>query len=399
MEEKLKKYKSELSVELKNILDYWIKNTIDEVNGGFVGRIDSLGNAHNDAPKGAVLNARILWTFSAAYNLTREPVYLNLAARAFQYIRDYIIDKEYGGVYWSVDHKGKPLETEKEIYALSFAVYGLSEYVKASGSEEAKKLAIDVYKAILDHSYDKKNGGYNEGFARDWKVIPEQRLGPGNAGVKKTMNTHLHLLEAFSALLGVWNDKELFEKVKELVSIFQNHIISGKTHHLILFFDEEWKEKSNIISYGHDIEAAWLLLEAAEKLKDEALIKKIKSSSIQITNAAAKGLDADGGLWNEYDVDKQHLQRQKDWWPQAETMVGFFNAWQISKEAKYLNQSMKTWEFVKSYLLDKKIGEWYVGVNDEHQPIPKADKVGIWKCPYHNGRACIEIIHRINLIS
>jgi len=358
-----------------------------------------LGNAHNDAPKGAVLNARILWTFSAAYNLTHEPVYLNLAARAYQYIRDFFVDKEYGGVYWSVDHKGNPLETEKEIYALSFAVYGLSEYVKASKNEEAKKLAIDIYKAILNHSYDKKNGGYNEGFARDWKIVPEQRLGPGNAGVKKTMNTHLHLLESFSALMNVWDDAALFEKVKELVSIFQNHIISKKNYHLILFFDEEWKEKSNILSYGHDIEAAWLILEAAEKLKSESLVHDVKATSIEITKAAAKGLDGDGGLWYEYDVDKQHLQKQKDWWPQAEAMVGFFNAWQISKEDKYLNQSLKSWEFVKKYLLDKKIGEWYSGVNEEHVPIPKADKVGIWKCPYHNGRACIEIIHRINLIS
>ena len=397
MTAELKKYKAELEQELKNILDYWIKNTIDEVNGGFVGRIDHLGNVHNNAPKGAVLSARILWTFSAAYNLTREPVYLNIAARAFQYIRDYIVDKEYGGVYWSVDHKGKPLETEKEIYALSFAVYGLSEYARASGNESAKKLAIEVYRDIVKHSYDSKNGGYIEGFARDWKEIPEQRLGPGNTGVKKTMNTHLHLLEAFSNLLAVSHDKELFEKVKELVNIFLGRIVSGQTHHLILFFDEEWKEKSKIISYGHDIEAAWLILEASDKLESEPLLKKVKTVSIEITKAAAKGLDGDGGMWYEYDVDKQHLLREKHWWPQAEAMVGFFNAWEISKDEKYLNQSLKSWDFVKQYLLDKKIGEWYSGVREDHSPIPNADKVGIWKCPYHNGRACIELIKRINL--
>lgn len=394
MEDQLKQYKKELAEELKRILDYWMKNCIDEINGGFVGRIDHLGNVYNDAPKGAVLNARILWTFSAAYNLTREPVYLNIAARAFQYIKDYIVDKEYGGVYWAVDHEGKPLETEKEIYALSFAVYGLSEYARASGNESAKKLGIKIYEDILKHSYDKKNGGYIEGFARDWKEIPEQRLGPE----KKSMNTHLHLLEAFSNLLTVWSDAGLFEKVKELVAIFQDHIISSKTSHLILFFDEEWKEKSKMISYGHDIEAAWLILEAAEKLKDDRLIEKVKISSINVTKAAAKGLDGDGGLWYEYDVDKQHLLRQKDWWPQAEAMVGFFNAWEISKDEKYLKQSLKTWEFVKQYLLDKKFGEWYSGVGEDHSPMPNADKVGIWKCPYHNGRACIELINRINKI-
>jgi len=395
MNEILKKYKSELEQELKEILNYWINNTIDEINGGFVGKIDHSGKVYNDAPKGAVLNSRILWTFSAAYNLTREPVYLNIAARAFQYIQDYIVDKEYGGVYWTVDHKGRPLETEKEIYALSFAVYGLSEYFKASGIESSRKLAVMIYDDILKYSYDKKNGGYIEGFSRDWKQIPERRIG----SEKKSMNTHLHLLEAFSNLLATWNDSEVFEKVKELVAIFQDHIISSKTNHLVLFFDEEWNEKSKMFSYGHDIEAAWLILEAAEKLKDDRLIEKVKASSIKVTNAAAEGLDGDGGLWYEYDVDKKHLLKEKHWWPQAEAMVGFFNAWEISKEEKYLDQSLKTWDFVKKYLLDKKSGEWYSGVKDDNTPIPKADKIGIWKCPYHNGRACIELIKRINRIT
>jgi len=395
MNEILKKYKSELEQELKEILNYWINNTIDEINGGFVGKIDHSGKVYNDAPKGAVLNSRILWTFSAAYNLTREPVYLNIAARAFQYIQDYIVDKEYGGVYWTVDHKGRPLETEKEIYALSFAVYGLSEYFKASGIESSRKLAVMIYDDILKYSYDKKNGGYIEGFSRDWKQIPERRIG----SEKKSMNTHLHLLEAFSNLLATWNDSEVFEKVKELVAIFQDHIISSKTNHLVLFFDEEWNEKSKMFSYGHDIEAAWLILEAAEKLKDDRLIEKVKASSIKVTNAAAEGLDGDGGLWYEYDVDKKHLLKEKHWWPQAEAMVGFFTAWEISKEEKYLDQSLKTWDFVKKYLLDKKSGEWYSGVKDDNTPIPKADKIGIWKCPYHNGRACIELIKRINRIT
>ena len=390
----LKKYKTELQQELKNILDYWIKNTIDEINGGFVGKIDHTGKVYNDAPKGAVLNSRILWTFSAAYNLTREPVYLNIAARAFQYIQDYIVDKKYGGVYWAVDHEGRPLETEKEIYALSFAVYGLSEYFKASGNDSSRKLAVMIYDDILKYSYDKKNGGYIEGFSRDWKQIPERRLGPD----KKSMNTHLHLLEAFSNLLATWNDSELFEKVKELVTIFQDHVISSKTSHLVLFFDEEWNEKSTMISYGHDIEAAWLILEAAEKLKDDGLIDSVKRTSIKVTNAAAEGLDGDGGLWYEYDVDKKHMLKEKHWWPQSEAMVGFFNAWEISKDEKYLKQSIKTWEFVKEHLLDKRLGEWYSGLKEDLSPIPKADKVGIWKCPYHNGRACIELIKRINHI-
>lgn len=391
----LEKYKNEMQHELHNILSYWINYTIDEKNGGFIGRIDNDNNIDEKAPKGSVLNSRILWSFSSAYNITKNEQYLKMAERAYKYISNYFIDREFGGVYWTVDHTGKPLDTKKQIYALSFAVYGLSEYFKSSHDEDAKRLAIELYETIVEHSYDKKNGGYIEALTREWKELDDLRLSAKDANEKKSMNTHLHVLEGFANLYLIWPDETLKQRIIELINIFLDHIIDAETNHLLLFFDEQWDRRGNIHSYGHDIEAAWLIQEAAEGIGDEALIEKIKLRSVKIVEAATEGLDKDGGLWYEYDADKKHLIREKHSWPQAEAMVGYFNAWQITKEESYLERSLKSWEFVKKYILNKYKGEWYWGVTDNYSFMPGQDKVGLWKCPYHNTRACIEILKRI----
>ena len=382
--------------ELENILAYWAKYTIDVEHGGFVGKIDNDNNVDAEAPKGSVLNSRILWTFSAAYNTTGKVQYLQLAERAFRYISRYIIDKEFGGVYWSVDYKGNPLDTKKQIYALSFAVYGLSEYYLASKDEDAKRLAIELYRSIVAHSYDKVNGGYIEALARDWKEISDLRLSAKDANEKKSMNTHLHVLEGFANLYRAWPDETLKQDIAELIEIFLDHIIDADTGHLRLFFDDNWNSRANIHSYGHDIEAAWLIQEAAEIIQDEELLDRIKQVSINIADAAVEGLDEDGGLWYEYDAGEDHLVREKHSWPQAEAMVGYLNAWQITGDEKYLQQSLNSWTFVKRYILNKDKGEWYWGVSDSYNFMPNQDKVGLWKCPYHNSRACMEIIKRLN---
>jgi mannobiose 2-epimerase len=394
MKDLFETYKEELEKELQNILVYWQKNTIDATHGGFYGRIDNNNTIYKEAPKGAVLNSRILWSFSAAFNLTKEPVYLRTAERAFTYLRDHFIDKEFGGVYWSVDFKGNALDTKKQIYALAFAVYGLSEFYISSKNEEAKELAIQLYNEILEHSYDTKNGGYIEALSRDWKEIGDLRLGKKDANEKKSMNTHLHLLEAFSNLYRIWTNEKLEERITELVFIFLNHIIDPETHHLVLFFDEKWNRKSEIVSYGHDIEAAWLIEEAALLTGNTSLINQVKKQSVELATAAMDGLDADGGLWYEYDIDKDDLIKEKHWWPQAEAMVGFFNAWQITRDETFLQQSLKSWHFIQNHILDKKNGEWFWGIKKDGS-VMNEDKVGIWKCPYHNSRACIELIKRM----
>jgi mannobiose 2-epimerase len=392
----MKQYRQEMYKELEEILAYWMKFTIDETNGGFVGKIDHENKIYTAAPKGSVLNARILWTFSAAFNLTEKQEYLNIAERAFQYFSEHFIDKKFGGVYWTVDYTGQPLDTKKQIYALAFAVYGLSEFFLASRNKEILQLAFNIYNDIINHSYDKKFGGYIEALTSDWKEIGDLRLSAKDANEKKTMNTHLHVMEAFANLYRVCPNEILKQQLTELIQVFLNHIVSIKTNHLILFFDEQWNEKSKVISYGHDIEAAWLIQEATELINNELLLMNVKKRSVQIAEAAMKGLDKDGGLWYEYDEEHNRLIKQKHSWPQAEAMIGFFNTWQNTGDKKYLLQSLKSWEFVKKFIHDNNGGEWHWGVNEDYLPMKNEDKVGVWKCPYHNSRACIEIINRIN---
>ncbi len=346
-------------------------------------------------PKGSVLNSRILWAFSAAYNLTGNLDYLYTAERAFDYVIDHFIDKEYGGVYWTVDFKGNPGDAKKQIYALAFAIYGLSEFYQCNKNQAAKEMAIELYDLIVRHSYDTINGGYVEALSRDWKELPDLRLSKKDANEKKSMNTHLHLLEGFTNLYRIWPNEVLNRKIIELLHIFDDYIIDKRSGHLGLFFDEKWRVKSNLISYGHDIEAAWLLQEAAEIAGDKEHVEKITLQSVRLANAAAEGLDSDGGLWYEYDINGRHLIKEKHWWPQAEAMVGFYHASQITGDKSFFKRSMASWQFVKDHILDKVNGEWFWGVTENYS-LMNEDKVGIWKCPYHNSRACIELIRRIN---
>ncbi|HVZ97772.1 MAG TPA: AGE family epimerase/isomerase [Chitinophagaceae bacterium] len=396
-DEMLLQYKKELQQELGAILSFWQEYATDHEFGGFYGRMDNSNHVFNNAPKGAVLNARILWAFSAAYNLTANESYLESATRAFEYFINYFIDGKNGGVYWTIDYQGFPLDTRKQIYALSFAVYGLSEYYLAAKSEEAKQAAIRMYDAIVMHSYDLTNGGYIEALSADWKPLHDLRLSEKDANEKKSMNTHLHVLEGFANLYRSWADEVLKKRIAGLIHIFFEHIIDPETHHLKLFFDEEWHSKSRIISYGHDIEAAWLILEAVEIIGDPVLMNQAKIAAIQMANAAAEGLDTDGGLWYEYNSDSKHWIREKHSWPQAESMIGFFNAWQITGQEKYLQISLDSWTFIQKFILDKANGEWFWGITQNYS-IMNEDKVGLWKCPYHNSRACIELIKRIHLL-
>ncbi|HEX8462304.1 MAG TPA: AGE family epimerase/isomerase [Segetibacter sp.] len=386
-------YRKEMEQELESILAYWNKYSIDTQNGGFFGKIDNENKVDEKAPKGSVLNSRILWTFSAAYNFTNNPLYLQTAKRAFKYISSYFVDKKFGGIYWTVDYRGEPLDTKKQIYALSFAVYGLSEYYQAVKDNNAKQLAIDLYKDIVKYSYDTVKGGYIEALTREWKEIEDLRLSAKDSNEKKSMNTHLHVLEGFANLYKVWPDANLKQKITELIHLFLDHIIDRKTNHLILFFDEDWNPKSDIISYGHDIEAAWLIQEAAELIHDEGLLRQVKERSVKVAEAAKRGLANDGGMWYEKEAD--HLIKEKHWWPQAEAMVGFYNAYQLTNNATFLENSLASWSFIKKYILNQKQGEWFWGVKEDYSIMQGEDKAGLWKCCYHNGRACLEILKRI----
>ncbi len=396
VQNKLNTYKEELTIELNQILNYWIKNTIDNAHGGFYGQIDNDNHILSLSAKGSVLNARILWSFSAAYNLSPNKEYLNTATRAYQYIVDHFVDKEYGGVFWSVDYNGNALDSKKQVYAIAFTIYALCEYFIATEINNAKDLAIDLYHILLEKSYDPVNTGYFEAFSRGWGTLDDLRLSKKDANEKKTMNTHLHVLEAYTNLYRIWPDENLKLQLETLLNNFFDHIINSETNHLILFFDENWNPKSDTISYGHDIEATWLLLEASHVVKNSELIKKAETIAVSIAETTLLGLDDDGGLWYEYEPAQNHLIKEKHWWVQAEAMVGFYNAWQLSNNARYLNTSLQNWTFIKNKILDTQHGEWFWGVNIDGQIMRSEDKVGIWKCPYHNSRACMEIIRRLN---
>lgn len=394
----LQNYYNEVRAELDAILGYWMKHTYDTMNGGFIGRINEDNIPFANAPKGAVLNARILWAFSEAYKVTKDPDHLHLARIAFNYLSVAFIDKEHGGLYWTVNANGQPLDTKKQIYALAFAIYGCSAFYEVSHTEAAKTTAIELYRQIEQHSFDAKNSGYLEAFTRDWEPIADLRLSDKDANEKKTMNTHLHVLEAYTTLYRIWPEEQLNIQIKNLLSDFTNHIVAAESGHLVLFFDEQWNRRSTSISYGHDIEAAWLLLEAAEVTGDQALIDNIKKLSVKISTAATEGLDADGGLWYEYEPANNHFIKEKHWWVQAEAMVGLFNHWQLTNDKTYLEKSIHSWQYVKANIKDNQHGEWFWGRNEDGTIMKGQDKIGIWKCPYHNSRTCIELMKRIGTL-
>lgn len=385
-----------------DILPFWLKYAVDDEFGGFRGQIANDLTIDRRAHKGLILNARILWTFSKAYKVYGEEVYLRTARRAYDYLLRYFWDREFGGVYWMVDHVGNPVETKKRIYGQAFTVYALAEYAAASakaapGNEkEALGKAFALQRIIEDVSRDGSNGGYFETYERDWKLASEQRLSQVDMDEKKSMNTHLHLLEAYANLLRVSIDEGLRTRLRELLRIFLDHIVDPETHHFRMFFDEAWHDRSDRFSYGHDIEGSWLICEAAEVLGDRAILEEARKAAVQMAQAVyEQGVDKDGGLLYE-GTKKEIVDSDKHWWPQAEAVVGFHNAYELSGKGYFLKASEKSWEFIEEYIVDRERGEWYWLVSREGKPSNDKYKVDPWKCPYHNSRVCFEMMERLD---
>jgi len=395
----LQEYRREMEAELKRILSFWAENTVDEKQGGFVGQIDNKGQINKDAPKGSVLNARILWSFAAAYRHTQNPAYLPLAERAFNYILDHFLDQEFGGIYWSVDAQGKPLSTRKQIYGLAFVIYGMSEYYLATQNPRALQVSQELYNWIEKYSYDAQYEGYLEAFSRKGELLEDLRLSEKDRNDPKTMNTHLHILEAYTNLYRIWPDETLKQKIENLINVFLRHIIHPETNRMKLFLTRDWQASADLVSYGHDIEASWLLYEAAEVSDNQEIIKQVEKIALNMAEATAAALLPDGSLYHEYDITTNHYDKHREWWVSAEAMVGFFNAYQLTQNENFYQYSINAWQFAKKYLLDIKQGEWFWGVNDDYSLMQENDKIGFWKCPYHNSRSCLEIINRINRIN
>ncbi|MBN1817063.1 MAG: AGE family epimerase/isomerase [Sedimentisphaerales bacterium] len=378
-----------------NILAFWLAHGIDETNGGFVGRAFHDGTALPDAPKGLVLNARLLWTFSAAYRFRDDKPYLDAARRAYTYLDDYFLDKEKGGYYWMLDAKGTPLEDKKELYGNAFVVYALAEYYRAMPSWETLESLKKLFRRLEASCRDTENGGYYESFSRTWQRAEKSTIAYGIDGGIKTMNTHLHLLEAYTNLYRVWRDATVREALEGLVDVFAEHIYDPGQRYCRLFFDAEWNPiQPEMTSYGHDIEAAWLIRDAAIVLQDADRLERANRIARGIGRAVLlRGVDTDGGLFYEGTLTGV-TNRAKDWWPQAETVVGYLDLYQLTGDRLYRETALRNWRFIQQNIVDRTHGEWFGRARDKHDPTEQ--KISEWKGPYHNGRACMEIIRRLS---
>jgi mannobiose 2-epimerase len=383
----------ELSCELNNILEFWSTYAVDQKYGGFAGEIDANGDIVEGAEKGLVLNARILWTFSVAYNFLQNETYLELAHRTYDYLTRYFWDNENGGLYWAVDFKGNIFNPRKQIYGQAFGIYAFSEYFKASGKRESLEFALELFDLIEKYSSDTMYGGYLEAFSANWEALEDVRLSAKDANSPKSMNTHLHILESYSNLYRVWKTDILKDRIKSLVRIFLDKIINKETGHFHLFFDMDWTTEGNIISYGHDIEGAWLINEAAGLFNDACLLEECQKQTLKMVDAVLnEGLAADYSLLYEYDLDAGELNFDRHWWVQGEALVGLLDAYEHSGNLKYFDIFLKIWCYISNHVIDHEKGGWFGIIDKNGQPRPNEVKGGFWKCPYHNTRAMIECI-------
>lgn len=377
-----------------NILPYWMERMTDP-RGGFYGRRDGDDVLDAEAPKGAILNARILWTFAAAYRVLRRPEYLETATRAKREIIDRFYDPEYGGIYWSLNADGSPLDTRKQFYAIGFAIYGLSEYARATGDEEALDYAVRLFRDIETHSRDRELGGYLEATNRDWSPIEDMRLSDKDDNAAKTMNTHLHIIEPYTNLLRVWPDAELKEATSSLLRLFLDIImVDGGRGHLGLFFDKNWQRCDGRISYGHDIEASWLMLETAQVLGDPELLQRTLDATRRVADAAIEGRCWDGSMVYERHADGRY-DDEKHWWVQAEDVVGQMYQYLFHGREEFLPMAAQSWDYIRDNIVDREKGEWLWSRRGT-EANRADDKAGFWKCPYHNSRMCLEVAERLS---
>jgi len=381
-----------------NLIPYWFDHTMDEKQGGFFGRINHDNLPEKDAPKGVILNTRILWTFSSVHRQFDSMESEILAKRACDYVQDQFLDESQGGVYWLLNADGTVRDDRKHMYAQGFAVYAFSEYFGAFGDEKALRLAKEIFNLMEKHGYDDEFGGYYECFSRDWKLLDDVRLSEKDINEPKSMNTHLHVLEGYTNLYRYWPDEQLKSAIKKLIHVFTDHIIDDEKYSLVKFMDVDWTPKTFDKSFGHDIEASWLIMEAAEVIDDEDLTTSLRKKMLKMADAVLEnGMNEDGSLINEMHADGS-VDKVRDYWPQAEGAVGFLQAFEFTHESNYLNAAKGLWDYITSRMVDREHGEWHECV-DEHGVPLQIDKIREWKGPYHGGRACMEIMNRCEKLS
>jgi mannobiose 2-epimerase len=393
----IRAYAASAENELRtDILPFWLDHARDLKRGGFYGLIDEDMRVHPDAPRGTLLTARVLWTFSAAYRRFHDPAYLTMAQWAEKDLLAHGWDAKFGGLFWTTAPDGTPVTTVKHVYDQSFGIYALSEYYRTTKDQAALDRAIAIYRLIESKARDHQHGGYFESFTRDWRRDDSlQRRILGGTGAK-SQNTHIHLLEAYTNLYRAWPDPQFREDFRALLTLMLTRIIDPHSHHLVLYFNDDWTPVSEEISFGHDIELSWLVVEAASVLGDPTLLAQARATALQMADVTERqGLDTDGGVLNEAGPHGI-TDANKDWWPQAEAAVGFLNAYQISAEPRFFADSRRVWGFIQAKFVDRTNGDWWQSLTRDGHPRPHGAKVSTWKCPYHNSRSCLELLDRLD---
>ena len=361
--------------------------------GGFYGEVLSDGTVLGDAPRGVILNARIIWSFAAAYQVLRKPEYIEAAVHAKDYFLRHFCDHKYGGVYWSVDSEGKRLDHKKQLYSQGFAIYGLSELYRVNHDEDALKEAVNLFRVVEKHFADRENGGYIEALARDFSPLEDMSLSAHDINADKTMNSHLHILEAYANLYRVWPDKDLKKAVESLLDIVGTNVMAPNGH-LQLYFGRDWSVMPGGVSYGHDIETSWLALECAMALDDPAVVDCVRPWAVKMARAGNEGLLPDGSMRYEKLLDGTY-DDSRQWWVQAETVVGNLWLWKYQEDTEGLKRATACWEYIKNNLV-RPDGEWHWAILPDGTPDLSQPRAGFWKCPYHNTRMCLEVLRLIS---
>ena len=386
-------YKETKEELLNHIMPFW--NSLKDTRGGFYGYVDFELNVNKNAEKGVILNSRIMWFYSNVYLVCKDVQALEYAKHGYEFLNNYCIDKENGGVYWSMNYDGTTFDDMKHTYNQAFAIYGLASYYAATKDKEALNLAYKLYDIIETKCVDEY--GYTEAFDRGWNLIDNEQLSEDGYHADKTMNTLLHIIEAYTELYRVDKNEEVGQKLKKALLVCKDVVYNKETRILGVFFDTKMNSIAELYSYGHDIEATWLVDRACEVLADEELSKEIAPMTAEIADMVLKSAYENGALNNQY--CRGNIDKSRVWWVQAESVVGFFNAYEKTKDEKYLTVALDMWEYIKEHLIDKREGsEWFWDLDFEGNPSSRKPIVEPWKCPYHNGRMCMEVIRRYEKI-
>lgn len=376
---------------VKDIIPFW-QRLRDDKYGGFYGYMGYDLALDKEAVKGCILNSRILWFFSNAYLLLKEERLLEDAGCAFRFLKEHCLDRENGGVFWSLTFDGKPEDTTKHTYNQAFAIYALSSYYDASKDGEALEIAKSLYQVVETKCKDEY--GYLEAFNIRFEPEENDKLSENGVMAEKTMNTLLHVFEAYTELYRVTKDEKVADNLRYMMDLVATKVYNEKIGRQEVFFDRTWNTLIDLYSYGHDIEAAWLIDRGLEVLGDDAYTAKLSPITKTITENIYKRAYENHSLANE--AENGVVDTTRIWWVQAEAVVGFINGSQKSPEHKeYLEAAEDIWNFIKNYVMDKRCGrEWYAAVTKEGEPLEKP-VVDPWKCPYHNGRMCFEVVKRL----